>query len=118
MNETCFATLDRAVVVLAGGRALRGRRRERVLGALRLAVDFPTWRTLTGSGMDDDEAADVAATFVEASGAPASCGVERKAGVVRRGPSSAPPTARRTGGRETDRHVAVIRKTSRVDGER
>jgi AcrR family transcriptional regulator len=67
MDRTWFALLGRAVEVLAVGRGLRGRRRERLLGALRLAVDFPTWRTLTESGLDDPDAADIAAGFVVAS---------------------------------------------------
>jgi AcrR family transcriptional regulator len=66
MDTTWFALLDRAVEVLAAGRGLRGRRRRRLLGALRLAVDFPTWQTLTSSGLADRDAADVAATFVAA----------------------------------------------------
>ena len=66
MDATWFALLARAVEVLAAGRGLRGSRRARVLGAIRLAVDFPTWRTLTGSGMGDDDAAGVAAAFVGA----------------------------------------------------
>lgn len=66
MDATWFASLDRAVERLAAGRGLRGRRRDRVAGALRLAVDFPTWRTLTSAGLRDREAADVARTFVAA----------------------------------------------------
>jgi AcrR family transcriptional regulator len=66
MDAAWFAFLDRAVDVLAAGRGLRGRRRQRLLGALRLAVDFPTWQTLTSSGLRDHDAADVAATFVAA----------------------------------------------------
>ncbi len=68
MDATWFALLDRAVDVLAAGRGLRGRRRGRVRGALRLAVDFPTWRSLTASDLGDRDAADVAATFVAATG--------------------------------------------------
>lgn len=66
MDATWFALLDRAVDLLAAGRGLRGARRDRVRGALRLAVDFPTWRTLTSNGLDDGVAAGVSATFVEA----------------------------------------------------
>jgi AcrR family transcriptional regulator len=66
MDTTWFPLLDRAVELLAVGRGGRGRRRERLRGALRLAVDFPTWRTLTCSGLADLDAADVAATFVTA----------------------------------------------------
>jgi hypothetical protein len=54
--------------VLAAGRRLRGARRRRVIGALRLAVDFPTWRTLTDSGLDDEAAASVAGAFVVTAG--------------------------------------------------
>ena len=64
MDSTWFSLLDRMVEVLAAGRGLRGARRRRVTGALRLAVDFPTWRTLTSSGLDDGAAASVAAAFV------------------------------------------------------
>jgi len=67
MDGTWFALLARAVEVLAAGRGLGGNRRRRVVGALRLVVDFPTWRTLTGSGLKDDDAARVAAAFVAAS---------------------------------------------------
>jgi hypothetical protein len=56
MDAAWFALLDRAVDVLAAGRGLRGRRRERLL----LAVDFPTWRTLTSSCLDYRGAAEVA----------------------------------------------------------
>jgi len=66
MDGTWFALLDRAVEVLARGRRLRGARRARVLAALRLAVDFPTWRTLTAGGLGDRDAAAVAAAFVAA----------------------------------------------------
>jgi AcrR family transcriptional regulator len=66
MEATWFALLDRAVECLIVGRGLRGRRRDRVVGALRLAVDFPTWRTLTSAGLSDGDAADVAGAFVAA----------------------------------------------------
>jgi AcrR family transcriptional regulator len=67
MDTTWFALLDRAVEVLASGRGLRGKRRARVVGALRLALDFPTWRTLIRSGLTDRDAATLAAAFVAAS---------------------------------------------------
>jgi AcrR family transcriptional regulator len=67
MDASWFPVLGRAVEVLAAGRGVRGARRRRLIGALRLALDFPTWRTLTGSGLDDEEAAGVAAAFVTAS---------------------------------------------------
>jgi hypothetical protein len=43
-------------------------RRRRVAGALRLAVDFPTWHTLSQQGLDDADAVAVAVAFVEAAG--------------------------------------------------
>jgi hypothetical protein len=67
MDTTWFELLDRAVEVLAAGWRVRGARRRRLSGALRLALDFPTWRTLTDEGLDDTEAATVAAAFVKAS---------------------------------------------------
>jgi AcrR family transcriptional regulator len=77
MDATWFAFLARAVETLAAGRGLRGARRSRVLGALRLALDFPTWRTLTESGLSDRHAADVAAAFVAATAdAPRRAGVD------------------------------------------
>jgi AcrR family transcriptional regulator len=68
MDTTWFPLLDRAVEVLGAGWGMRGRQRRRLAGALRLAVDFPTWRTLTEQGLDDGDAAAVAAGFVESSG--------------------------------------------------
>jgi AcrR family transcriptional regulator len=67
MDASWFPVLARAVEVLTAGRRVRGARRRRLVGALRLAVDFPTWRTLTASGLGDEEAAAVAVAFVEAS---------------------------------------------------
>jgi AcrR family transcriptional regulator len=69
MDETWFALLERAVDVLAAGRGLRGARRARVRGALRLAIDFPTWRTLDDAGLGAGAATDVAQTFVSATAA-------------------------------------------------
>ena len=78
MDETWFPLLDRAVEILAGGRPVRGRRRGRLVAALRLAVDFPTWRTLTASGLADADAADVAAAFVAAAPGDVMVGRERQ----------------------------------------
>ena len=71
MNRSWFPFLASAVETLAAGRRARGRRRERLLAALRLAVDFPTWRTLTASGLDDPDAAEMALGFVAVATAPA-----------------------------------------------
>ena len=65
MDTTWFVLLARAVELLATGWGVRGRRRERLIAAIRLSTDFPTWRTLTASGLADHDAADVAAAFVE-----------------------------------------------------
>jgi AcrR family transcriptional regulator len=67
MESSWFALLDRAVAVLAAGRGLRGGRKRRVLGALRLVVDFPTWRTLSVSGVANVDAATIGAAFISAS---------------------------------------------------
>jgi AcrR family transcriptional regulator len=40
---------------------LRGRRAERKRALIRLALDFWTWRRLSGEGLDDDAAADLMA---------------------------------------------------------
>jgi AcrR family transcriptional regulator len=63
MDGSWFALLDRAADVLTAGRRLRGRPAARIRAALRLALDFNTWSTLTSCGLDDAEAARVAATL-------------------------------------------------------
>jgi AcrR family transcriptional regulator len=60
------AYLDGAVETLAAGRALRGRRRQLLTGALRHAVAFPTWRSLSNSGITRTEAVRLVTAFVEA----------------------------------------------------
>jgi AcrR family transcriptional regulator len=64
MDRTWFALLDAAVDALAAGRGARGRAGTRLRAALRLAVDFPTWRTLTAAGLSDGEAARVGCGLV------------------------------------------------------
>jgi len=66
MDRTWFALLEEAVNVLSTGRGARGRARLRLRAALHAAIDFPTWRSLTGSGLTDDESAVVAAGMVSA----------------------------------------------------
>jgi AcrR family transcriptional regulator len=56
--------LARVQEILAKFPNLRGRRRERVKAAVRVATDFHTWRGLADLG--DDEAAGLAARLVEA----------------------------------------------------
>jgi AcrR family transcriptional regulator len=60
------AYLDEAAEALAAGRGARGRRRRVLLAALRHAVAFSTWRSLTASGADRGEAAALVTGLVDA----------------------------------------------------
>src|SRR3954470_14062935 len=64
---------DRRQAELAGaltaGFRARGRRAERLTVLIRLAVDFWTWRRLSGEGLDDEAAADLMAAAVAAQAA-------------------------------------------------
>jgi AcrR family transcriptional regulator len=60
------AYLDEAAEVLLGGRRLRGRRRELVRGALRHALAFSTWRSLSANGIGRSDAAKLSAALVTA----------------------------------------------------
>jgi AcrR family transcriptional regulator len=60
------AYLEGAVAVLAAGRGARGRRRTRLAAALRHALAFSTWRSLTGSGLDRADATALATALVDA----------------------------------------------------
>ena len=60
--------LDEAVAVLAVGRRARGRRRQLLIGALRHAVAFSTWRSLSTNGVGRSEAVGLIAALVEAAG--------------------------------------------------
>ena len=53
---------------LAKGFGARGKRAERLRAMLRVAVDFWTWRRLTGEGLDDEAAAELMASSVTAAG--------------------------------------------------
>jgi AcrR family transcriptional regulator len=64
MDRTWFTYLASSAEILIAGRAARARRRKRLIAALRLALDFPTWRTLTASGLDDADAAGLAIGIV------------------------------------------------------
>src|SRR5688572_20401224 len=50
------AFLEEAAEVLAEGRPVRGRKQELLLAALRHALAFPTWRSLTANGVARAEA--------------------------------------------------------------
>jgi len=69
MTQGFWPLVDATVEVLLAGRGLRGTRRGHVRGALLVALDFATWRTLTQAGMDDAGAASTAARFVAAADA-------------------------------------------------
>ena len=51
---------------LAAAFAARGRRAERLNALIRLALDFWTWRRLSGEGLDDEAAAELMAAAVVA----------------------------------------------------
>jgi AcrR family transcriptional regulator len=60
------AYLDEAAEVLAAGRPARGRRRRLLRGALRHALAFSTWRSLTGNGIARADAIRLAVALVQA----------------------------------------------------
>ena len=60
------AYLEEAAEILAVGRPVRGRRRHLLVGALRHALAFSTWRTLTASGIARASAAMLVTALVEA----------------------------------------------------
>ncbi len=68
------AYLDAAAEVLAAGRAVRGRRRHLLLGALRHALAFSTWRSLTASGITRADAATLVTALVDAAATPGASG--------------------------------------------
>jgi len=57
-------TLGRLHEVLVDGFRARGARRERIAGAIAVALGFPTWRTLAQAGLDDEAAVDTATAMV------------------------------------------------------
>jgi AcrR family transcriptional regulator len=70
MRARWWPAVDAMVDALAAGRRLRGRRAARVRGAIRVAVDLGTWRTLTAAGLGAAEAARLAADMIAAAAAP------------------------------------------------
>jgi len=60
------AYLDEGAEVLMAGRQVRGRRRQLVKGALRHALAFSTWRSLSGNGIGRADAVKLATALVEA----------------------------------------------------
>jgi AcrR family transcriptional regulator len=65
------AYLDQAAEILTGGRPVRGRRRELLGRAMRHAVAFSTWHSLTTNGIGRSDAARLVTALVEAAAAPA-----------------------------------------------
>ena len=59
------AYLEEAVEVLTLGRQVRGRRRELVSGALRHAVAFSTWQSLSANGIGRSDATELVTALVE-----------------------------------------------------
>ena len=62
--------LEEAAETLTAGRAVRGRRRHLLLGALRHALAFSTWHSLTTSDMTRANAARLVTALVEAAATP------------------------------------------------
>jgi AcrR family transcriptional regulator len=64
------AYLDDAVEILVSGRQARGRRRELLRSALRHAVAFSTWASLSGNGIERPDAVKLVTALVDAGGRP------------------------------------------------
>ena len=62
------AYLDEAAEVLTAGRRARGRRRQLLAGALRHALAFSTWRSLSSNDIGRSDAAQLSAALVEGAG--------------------------------------------------
>ena len=61
-----YAYLEQAAEILTAGRRVRGRRRQLLRGALRHALAFSTWHSLSTSGVKRSDAAKLSAALVEA----------------------------------------------------
>lgn len=68
MEERWFALVAAMVDTLVADRPVAPEGRPRLRAAVRLAIDFSTWRTLRDSGLAGPEAADLAAGFVRSAG--------------------------------------------------
>ncbi len=60
------AFLEEATEILMAGRGARGRRRDLLTGALRHALAFSTWRSLSAGGIARPDAVKLSAALVEA----------------------------------------------------
>lgn len=65
------AFLDEAAEILIAGRQARGRRRQRLRGAVRHALAFRTWGSLSANGIGRPDAVELMSALVEAAGRPA-----------------------------------------------
>jgi AcrR family transcriptional regulator len=65
-----YSYLDEAAEILLAGRSARGRRRDLVRGALRHAVAFPTWHSLSSNGIGRPNAVELITALVNAAAAP------------------------------------------------
>jgi AcrR family transcriptional regulator len=63
------AYLDEAAEILTSGRHVRGLRRQRLRGALRHALAFSTWRSLSTNGIGRSDAAKLVTALIEAAAA-------------------------------------------------
>ena len=59
MKQTADARLVQLTQALVGGFGSRGRRAQWQRALIRLALDFWTWRSFNGEGLDDNTAADL-----------------------------------------------------------
>jgi AcrR family transcriptional regulator len=64
------ASLEEAAEILIVGRRARGRRRQLLEGALRHAVAFSTWRSLSSNGIGRSDAVKLITAFVEGAATP------------------------------------------------
>jgi AcrR family transcriptional regulator len=62
------AYLDEAAEILTAGRQVRGRRRQVVKGAVRHALAFSTWQSLSVNGIGRSDAVKLSTALVEAAG--------------------------------------------------
>jgi len=65
MQEQWWPRIDRVIDILSSGRdPERGPADRRLRAAIRVALDFSTWKSLTSAGLTDAEAAEVGSGFV------------------------------------------------------
>jgi len=89
------AYLEEAAELLAVGRRVRGRRRHLLVGALRHALAFSTWRSLTASGMARADAMRLVSALIDAAACRSGGGISSSPsrGVPRKAHAAAPAGA-------------------------